>query len=314
VPFMSVVMQSIMENAGTENMYSFFIFYKDINPPPPPDTPSSLNTDILRKQVEKFPQFSITFINVAEYFENKNLKPTGHLTVECYFRLAAPYILTDYKKILYFDCDMVCRADVRNLYETDLGDNLAGVVSQLNVFQYISEELPPEVAVLNMKYPQKFFNSGMLLMNAEQFRKTVKLEYMLEKAVELQTPSDQELLNYICDGKTLCLPYAWNFVIDYTYTRLPKPLKEQYLEYAKNPFIIHFQPWTHIIPTLFSNYFWDYASRTPFYDEIKQIKRKNFSKNIKKYFRHAAGYFKFGGLKPLFAIFKDMLRSGKKSL
>jgi hypothetical protein len=45
-----------------------------------------------------------------------------------------------------------------------------------------------------------------------------------------------------------------------------------------------------------------------------RIKRKNFSKNIKKYFCHAAGCFNLGGLKPLFAIFKDMLRSGKKSL
>jgi lipopolysaccharide biosynthesis glycosyltransferase len=310
VPFMSVMMQSIMENAGKENLYSFFIFYKDINPPPPPE---SVNTDILQKQVEKFPQFSITFINVAEYFENRNLKVAGHLTVEMYFRLAAPYILTDYKKILYFDCDMVCRTDVRNLYEIDLGDNLAGVVSQLNAFQYINKELPSGIAALNLKYPYKYFNSGMLLMNAEQFRKTVKLEYMIEKAIESQM-FDQDLLNYICDGKTLCLSYAWNFVIDYTYTRLPKPLKEQYLKYAKNPFIIHFQPWTHIIPTLFSNYFWDYASRTSFCDEIKQIKRKNFSRNIKKYFRHAAGYFNFGGLKPLFAIFKDMLQSGKKSL
>jgi hypothetical protein len=45
-----------------------------------------------------------------------------------------------------------------------------------------------------------------------------------------------------------------------------------------------------------------------------RIKRKNFSKNIGKYFRHTAGCFNLGGLKLIFAIFRDMLRSGKNRL
>jgi lipopolysaccharide biosynthesis glycosyltransferase len=268
--------------------------------------------DILRKQVEKYSRFSISFINVAKYFEDRNLKPGGHLTVEAYFRLAAPYILTEYKKILYFDCDLTCRTDVRALYETDLGDNLVGAVSQLNVFQYRNEELPPEYNKLKLTHPETYFNSGMLLINAEQFRKTVKLDDMLEESLRIQIlldyqSSDQDVLNVICEGRTLYLPYRWNYVIDYSYTALPEPLKRQHLEYRKNPSIIHFQPWTHVIPTLFSRYFWDYASRTPFYAEIKRRKRINFKKNIKKYIRHAKNYFEFGGIKTLFLIFRDMI-------
>ncbi|MDR2795703.1 MAG: hypothetical protein LBB47_03205, partial [Spirochaetaceae bacterium] len=83
-------------------------------------------------------------------------------------------------------------------------------------------------------------------------------------------------------------------------------------DYGKNPSIIHFQPWTHIVQTLFSCYFWDYASRTPFYAEINQRKRNNFKKNIKKYFRHFIGYLKFGGIKPIFLILRDMLSAKKK--
>jgi hypothetical protein len=33
-------------------------------------------------------------------------------------------------------------------------------------------------------------------------------------------------MNYVCAGKALYLPYTWNFVIDYTYTRLPASSKE----------------------------------------------------------------------------------------
>jgi lipopolysaccharide biosynthesis glycosyltransferase len=270
--------------------------------------------DILRKQVEKYSQFSISFINVAKYFEGKDLKTFGHLTVEMYFRLAAPYILTEKKKLLYFDCDLTCRADVRALYETDLGNNLVGAVSQLNVFQYRNEAPSPEFNKIKLKRPETYFNSGMLLINAEQFRKTVKLEYMFDEIYKLQVIldnkcGDQDVLNVVCEDRTLYLPYCWNFVIDYSYTALPEPLKRQHLEYRKNPSIIHFQPWTHVIPTLFSHYFWDYASRTPFYAEIKRRKRINFTKNIKKYIRHAKNYFKFSGIKPLFFIFRDMIAS-----
>jgi lipopolysaccharide biosynthesis glycosyltransferase len=120
---------------------------------------------------------------------------------------------------------------------------------------------------------------------------------------------DQDVLIVVCEGRTLYLPYQWNYIIDYThtYSKLPEQLKRQYIEYGKNPSIIHFQPWTHVIETLYSHYFWDYASRTPFYAEIKMRKRKNFKKNIKKYFRHMANYLRLGGLKPLVLILKDML-------
>jgi lipopolysaccharide biosynthesis glycosyltransferase len=306
VPFMSVTMQSVMENAG-EGEYKFFIFYKKL---------TSSNIEILQKQVEKFSQFSISFINVTEYFTGKDLKPSGHLTVEMYFRLAAPYVLTDYKKILYFDCDLTCRVDVRKLYDIDLGDNLVGAVSHLNVFQYQNKDIPPDFNRLNLKHPENGFNSGMLLINAEQFRKTVKLEEMIDEALRVNKlldgkSSDQDVLNVVCEERTLFLPYHWNYVIDYTHIGLPEQLKRQYIEYGKNPSIIHFQPWTHVIETLFSHYFWDYASRTPFYAEIKERKRKNLAKNIKKYFRHAAGLFRFGGLKPLILILKDMLSAKK---
>jgi lipopolysaccharide biosynthesis glycosyltransferase len=299
---MSVTMQSVMEN-GLEGCYRFFIFYKEI---------TSSSMEILKKQVEKFSRFSLSFVNVAEYFSGWDLKPNGHLTVEMYFRLAAPYILTDYKKVLYFDCDLTCRVDIRKLYEIDLGDNLVGAVSQLNVFQYQYENIPAEYNTLNLKHPEKYFNSGMLLINAEKFRKTVKLEDMLNEALRIQTllddkSGDQDVLNVICEDKTLYLPYHWNYIVDYTYSGLPEQLKQQYIEYGKNPSIIHFQPWTHVIQTLFSHYFWDYASRTPFYTEIKNRKRKNLKKNIKKYFRHAVNYLKFGGIKPLLLILRDAI-------
>jgi lipopolysaccharide biosynthesis glycosyltransferase len=302
LPFMSVTMQSVMENAGKGN-YKFFIFYKEINPS---------SVEILKKQVGKFDQFSISFINVAEYFAGRNFNPGGIRTVEALFRLAAPYVLTDYKKILYFDCDITCRVDVRKLYDIDIGDNLVGAAPYLNMFQYKYKDIPPDCNKLNLKHPEKTFNSGVLIMNAEQFRKTVKFEYMLDlsnrnRAI-LGSSNDEDVLNVLCEDRTLYLPYHWNYVITYQYHALPEPLKQQHIEYKKNPSFIHFQPWTHIIRCEYAHYFWGYASHTPFYAEIKMRQRKNFKKNFKKYFKQAVRYLRYDGIKPLILILKDAVR------
>lgn len=300
VPFMSVAMQSIMENAG-DGIYKFYILYKKI---------AYSNIEILKKQVEKFSRFSISFINVDEYFSGRNFNPGGIRTVEALFRLAAPYVLTDYKKILYFDCDITCRVDVRKFYEIDIGDKLLGAVPYLNLFQYSGKDIPQYSKLLNLKHPEKNFNSGVLIINAEQFRKTVKLEDMLDLSLRnkalLGSSNDEDVLNVICEERTLYLPYHWNYVVTYDYYALPEPLRQQHIEYKKNPSFIHFQPWTHIIRSEYAHYFWDYASRTIFYAEIKKRKRKNFTKNVKKYFSQAVVYIKFGGIKPILLILKDM--------
>jgi lipopolysaccharide biosynthesis glycosyltransferase len=296
---MSVMMRSVMETGtGGGYKYCFFIFHRNLD---------AENIETLKTLVEPFSLFSISFVDVCEYFENKKLKEFGHITVATYFRLAAPYILTNYKKILYFDCDMVCRADVCGLYEIDLQGNLVGAVSQLNIYQYQNKKTPPELAKLNLKNPEKYFNSGLLVMNAELFRETVKLEDMLTMAENKQM-NDQDLLNCVCDGRTFYLPYHWNYIMDYSHVYLPEEQKRQYIEYGKNPSIIHFQPWTHIIPTLYSRYFWDCASRTPFYARIKQIKRTNFTKNLKKYIRHGINYIRHCGIKSIIGIARDAVK------
>lgn len=51
-----------------------------------------------------------------------------YFTKEIYYRLFMPWILSDCERALYLDCDMLVRDNLENLYITDLGKNLVGVV------------------------------------------------------------------------------------------------------------------------------------------------------------------------------------------
>jgi lipopolysaccharide biosynthesis glycosyltransferase len=84
---------------------------------------------------------------------------------------------------------------------------------------------------------------------------------------------DQDILNVLCQGKTLLLPIEWDFTWDDDSARyLPEPLKTEYHATKKHPKIIHFpgkrKPWLNIVNVPYFECFWKYATRTPFLDVI----------------------------------------------
>ena len=89
IPYTAVAIQSIMEHANKENDYHFYILHKDI---------SDEFARPLREQVSRFPNCLIDFIDVSDYISNYAFFVSRHISVETYFRLLIPYILTDYDK------------------------------------------------------------------------------------------------------------------------------------------------------------------------------------------------------------------------
>jgi hypothetical protein len=82
---------------------------------------------------------------------------------------------------------------------------------------------------------------------------------MLDEALRIQKlmdykSSDQDVLNVVCEDKTLYLPFHWNYFVDYVgYFFLPEPLKRQFIEYKKirlsyilSPGMKLFQVYIHI--------------------------------------------------------------------
>jgi lipopolysaccharide biosynthesis glycosyltransferase len=275
MPYMSAAMQSVMENAGLDRNYIFFILHREID---------NDSMDLLRKQTADFHQFSIEFIDVTPHIEKYNLFVSRHITIETYFRLLIPELLFNYKKAIYLDGDMICRVDIASLFDSVLKDNLLAAVRDTGVAWYYSP-LPMNDIVFtvlsNLKNPDEYFCAGLTVFNIEAFRQTIPTEKLLQLAASREWPvHDQDILNVVAEGKTLLLPYCWNFMWTKLAKYLPEQLLKEYKQAEQNPKIIHYKPWVTENYISHFEHFWKYATRTPFIDVIlERMKSKELIMN-----------------------------------
>ncbi|MBE5951123.1 MAG: glycosyltransferase [Lachnospiraceae bacterium] len=277
VPVMATMIQSIIEQASAEHNYDIIILTQDI----------SMGYEIkLKSMVKDLPNFSLRVVNVAAYVSGYDLYTANRetITVETYFRLVLPELLPDYKKVLYLDGDMVVNADVAELYETDIEEYLlassrdADGIGRCHIPG--DDRLVYRQSVLKMKNLDDYFCAGTLLMNLEKFRAELPTEKLLEVAASRHWEMhDQDVLNVLCEGKVKLVSMAWDVLRDAGNNRyMPGELYEEFLESEKNPKIIHYggmrKPW--IYPDVErGEYFWRYAGRTPFYQEILSLVNEN---------------------------------------
>ena len=277
VPYMAVTLQSVMENAVPNRKYILFIFHREI---------TNDNIDLLKKQVSFFPHFSIEFINVNQYINKYDLFVSRHITVEAYFRLLIPELLSEYPKAIYLDSDMICCTDIASLYDINLKNNLIAAVRDIGVAWYYSPNHSEYIntfysVLLNLKNPDEYFCDGMCVFNIELFRKTISTDKLFELAASREWQvHDQDVLNYLCEGKTLLLPYHWNLMVTPNEKYLPEHLQTEYNKAKINPKIVHYKPWNCENYILHFELFWKYATRTPFISTIiERMKSKDFISN-----------------------------------
>jgi lipopolysaccharide biosynthesis glycosyltransferase len=265
VPYMSTMIQSIMENAGLNRQYVFYILYREI---------SNNNMDLLRKQIILFSHFSVEFIDVNKYISEYNLYISKHLTVETYFRLLIPYIFSEYQKVIYLDCDMVCCTDIASLFDIDLENKVLAAVWDVYVPRYYDPQFSSRIKKMHtvlcrQKNIETYFNAGMILFNIGLFRESISIKKIFELAQSKEWSfHDQDVLNIVSEGKTLLLPYHWNFFYTDSAIYLPEHLKIEYNNAEDSPYIIHYKPWKSVFNVLYFELFWKYATRTPFIDVI----------------------------------------------
>jgi lipopolysaccharide biosynthesis glycosyltransferase len=265
VPYMASAMQSIMENANRNRRYSFFVLHLGID---------TANIELLKTQIGYFPQFSIEFINAAKYIQKYNFFVSRNITVEAYLRLLIPELLSEYHKVIYLDGDMICRVDIASLFDIDLENNLLAAVRDTGVSWYYSPNHTAEAkkiceVLLNLKKPDEYFCDAMIVLNTDLFKKTISTDKLLQLAESREWQvHDQDVLNYVAEGKTLLLPFYWNFMQTAYAKYLPNHLRKDYLKAEKNPLIIHYKPWNSESYTPFFYLFWQYAPRTPFINVI----------------------------------------------
>ena len=146
----------------------------------------------------------INFINVSkDVFADCPLGESKYLSIAMYYRLLLPDFLPDIDKIIYLDCDVQVKGSLKELFNTNLEENILGAVHDIN------NEMMSKIWHLN-----EYYNSGVLLLNLDKLRKiefTRNLyNYINEYQSKLLYP-DQDLINICFKNQIKTLDPKWNF-------------------------------------------------------------------------------------------------------
>lgn len=267
IPYLDVMIKSLLHNMTDENNYDIIILGNEID---------SYDQHILQDVYHTYENVSIRFFNpdslVKKYIEQAKYQ---YLHIN-YYRLALPWILCKYDKVIQLGADIVIKRDLAELYRESLGDNeyLAGVVD-LGYLGRLKMDIPKEE--LGMHQPETYVNADVLLYNLRKIREDYSMEDIMSVWQKYRFRcSEQDALNMIFDGKVKLLDSRWNvfpvrMVSEMHIACSPEELQKQRKKDLKDPFIVHFaaipKPWEY--PMVGEGIaWWEYARASVYYEEI----------------------------------------------
>ncbi|AOO73098.1 glycosyltransferase [Ligilactobacillus salivarius] len=190
---------------------------------------------------KSFPTIKINIIKIPDNIQNQLNKISlegNKLPVTSCYRFILADLLPSLDRIIYLDVDTLVLRDLTELWRTDLEGKFIGVVKDalinLNVAQKIVSER------------KSYFNSGMLLMDLNLFRKYDICNDLVDFAIDVAEYceyGDQDILNYyFIDGYKL-LDIKWNCG------------RELLEDREKEVGIVHFygleKPWNNMVYTFY---------------------------------------------------------------
>ena len=288
VPYLATTITSIVKNASNDNNYDIIVMQRDFSD----DSKRRLLNIISGKK-----NCSLRFIDISAYSDRfSKLFTHMHFTIETWFRLVMPEMLSAYDKVIYLDSDLVVDTDIADLYKTELSDNLLAATKDADTAGLYNGYDPDRKEymdnILKIKNPYEYFQAGVVVFNLKQFRKDFDVSETLKYAASYEWKLlDQDVLNYLAQDKVKFIDMSWNVMTDWAgvrvkdiISRAPKELNDAYMEARKAPKIIHYaggdKPWQKPDMDL-SEYFWKYAKDSGYYEIIlaRMIPKKE--KNIK---------------------------------
>ncbi|MBA4107471.1 MAG: hypothetical protein C0485_17175 [Pirellula sp.] len=200
----------------------------------------------------------------------RDLPVSDHISVAAYLRLLMPTLLpADVKRVIYVDADMLVRRDLAELWAEPQGEHAALAVQDLAAPYFDAESSIPQIQrcrghlaaftpvanyrELDLPTDNKYFNSGLLVLNIDQWRREKIGEQVLDCLREHRQHVlwwDQYALNVVLARKWRALDLRWNqgaHVFVYPTWRESWLGQAEFARLRNDPWIVHFcspsKPW-----------------------------------------------------------------------
>jgi len=272
-----VFLTSLLENRAPSTIYNVYILIGDSIKS---EHMSKINT-LINKYGQEF--IKIKYFNMKNDF--KGAITNAYISTASYYRIALPTLLPNVDRIIYSDTDVINFADLTEMYNIELKDNIyfrgtldnVGLLNELRSFGI---------------YETKYMNAGILLMNLKAIRKD-NIETQLRNFIKTHylDHHDQTAINAVCHNnveilsfKYACFNYdKYQHIVDFNNSQDKRfrysetELKQAFYE----PTLLHFvgwtKPWDHGYQKSKGEYWWYYAKKSDFYKEI--LNNYRFSEN-----------------------------------
>lgn len=269
IPYLYVAIQSLVDNSSDSNNYDIVILCTDVE-------------EYKQKQFKQLEKsnISIRFFDMANLMSEYQDVWYTHwgYSESVYYRFFIPQLFSKYYKVLFLDADIIVNCDIANLYYENIGENQIGAV--LGLARQIDEDWHRDYIEKVLKIESdKYFNAGIIIFNIAKIDIKNFLNTCINQLIELREPpmQDQDVFNVIFKDKIAYLNITYNLTWNCIHCwenfqeNLEGSIKQEYIDALNMPKIIHyagkFKPWKQ--PYLsYADYFWKYARKTPFYEEI----------------------------------------------
>ncbi|HEB9332198.1 TPA: HAD-IA family hydrolase, partial [Campylobacter coli] len=282
IPYLSVALQSLIENSSDKFNYDICILHSDIN-----DEEIQIFSKLEKANI------SIRFVNIKKYIihsiQQKGIvfHTRSYFTISIYYRLYIPLIFKNFNKVLYIDSDIIINEDIANLFHTSLDNHPLGAVKDVAVIlacrrleKSWENDMLESIKKCSINNYLNYFNSGVLIYDINMCNYLNITEKCLNKMKlvngDLYLP-DQDILNSVFQGNVKFLPQKWNFEWTIALSEkdynlyVPKEIVKEYEESKEKPSLIHYisptKPWNSPHFT-YSNIWWKYARKNDFYGQL----------------------------------------------
>lgn len=231
----AVSLLSLLENNKDESIINIYI----------------IDCGISKENIKKFVKLGEKYKRKIYFINGKNMEYKIPISLElsywsfvCYVRLFFCELLPYVDKVIHIDCDTLILKNIREVYNTDLKDNLcAGCYDCLPTPKYMAG-FDKETA---------YISNGFLIFDLKKMREEKIQEKFVDYIVKkkgILPHLDQDVVNAVLRNRIKILPAKYN-LMTYTITFKEKSLeffddndvyynKQQIHDALINPSIIHF--------------------------------------------------------------------------